>query len=254
MSEPTTRFSDRVDAYVRSRPGYPPAVLDLLRSECGLTAASVVADVGSGTGIFTKLLLDAGCSVFAVEPNASMRVAAERSLSGYPRFHGVSGRAEATGLPDRSIDLVTATQAFHWFDRAAAKAEFGRILRPAGQAAIVWNERLKDVDRFHAEYEDLLEMWGTDYARVDHTRIEDSVLGEFFAPYPFRTARFENAQAFDFEGLKNRLLSSSYAPNLDSPSSPPMLAELERIFERHAQRGIVTMRYSTVIHHGCLRL
>ncbi len=252
MSDPTERFSDRVDAYLRGRPSYPPGIVKLLRSECGLSRGSVVVDAGSGTGIFTGLLLAAGCTVFAVEPNAAMRQAAERLLGAEPAFHSVEGTAENTGLHPASADTVTATQAFHWFDRDRARSEFSRILRLGGWVVVVWNQRLKDADRFHTGYERLLQKWGTDYARVDHTRIGEKDLTRFFLPRPCRAETFENAQALDWEGLQHRLLSSSFAPNLGSPDCAPMLADLDALFREHASDDRVVMRYRTVVYYGQL--
>src|SRR5262245_17011202 len=131
-SDSTTRFSTRVENYVKYRPGYPPAVVDLLRRECPLSDASVVVDVGSGTGILTELFLKYGHPVFAVEPNEEMRKAAERLLGDRAGFHSIVGTAEATTLPDCSVDLISAGQAFHWFDRERAHREFVRILKPGG--------------------------------------------------------------------------------------------------------------------------
>jgi SAM-dependent methyltransferase len=241
-----------VDAYVRSRPSYPLEVIDLLRSECGLQEHSVVADVGSGTGIFTGLLLAAGCTVFAVEPNAPMRDAAELRFGGHPWFHSVEGTAENTGLTAACVDIVTATQAFHWFDPKRARLEFSRILRLGGWAIVIWNERLKTADPFHVDYERLLQTWGTDYASVDHATIKEDDLKRFYSPQICHRREFENGQTFDWEGLKNRLLSSSFAPNVGSPNCAPMLAELEEIFQRRAIDGTVEMRYRTVVYYGRL--
>src|SRR5215470_11011072 len=155
-SNSTQRFSSRVDNYVLYRPGYPPEVLETLQRDCGLTSSSVVADVGSGTGLLTKVFLDNGNSVFAVEPNQDMREAGERSLGGYPRFTSVDGTAEATTLASHTVDLVTAGQAAHWFDLAKARAEFARILKPKGWAVLVWNERKTASTPFLVEYENLL--------------------------------------------------------------------------------------------------
>ena len=125
-SEPATasRFNNRVENYIAYRPKYPAAVAEFLRNELGLSAASVVADVGSGTGILSELLLRAGCTVFGVEPNEAMREAAEELLQAYPNFKSVHGTAEATTLDDSSVDFVTAGQAFHWFDIEGARREF----------------------------------------------------------------------------------------------------------------------------------
>ena len=123
-SNATSRFSDRVENYVRYRPGYPPEVIQELKSECGLMASHVIADIASGTGIWTRMLLENGNPVFGVEPNAEMREAGERLLAAFPKFTSVAGTAEATTLADQSVDFVTAAQAAHWFDRERARREF----------------------------------------------------------------------------------------------------------------------------------
>jgi ubiquinone/menaquinone biosynthesis C-methylase UbiE len=142
MRDSKERFSDRVDDYRKYRPGYPEAVLQVLEERCGLSPSSVVADIGSGTGILTGMLLSKAHTVYAVEPNAPMRSAAEEDYRDHPAFRSVAGSAEATTLPSRSVDLITAAQAFHWFDPEKAKAEFRRILRKEGNIALIWNERM----------------------------------------------------------------------------------------------------------------
>src|SRR5215469_5965610 len=129
----TKRFSNRVENYTKYRPSYPKEeMLVLLSGECGLTSASVIADVGSGTGIMTRIFLENGNQVFAVEPNPEMRHAAEQVLAAYPRFVSVPATAEATTLPAETADFVVAAQAFHWFDRERVRREFVRILKPGG--------------------------------------------------------------------------------------------------------------------------
>src|ERR1700733_5090047 len=141
-SNATSRFSDRVEKYVLYRPGYPPEVLRTLQTECGLMPNHAIADIASGTGIWTRMLLENGNSVFGVEPNAEMREAGERLLAAFPNFTSVAGTAEASELADHSVDFVTAAQAAHWFDRARARCEFGRVLKPGGWLVLLWNERL----------------------------------------------------------------------------------------------------------------
>jgi ubiquinone/menaquinone biosynthesis C-methylase UbiE len=132
MIDSTKRFSSRVENYIKYRPGYPPAMLDLLKEKCGLTGGSMVADIGSGTGILTELFLRNGNQVIGVEPNREMREAAERLLGKDPKFTSVSGTAESTTLKDQSVDFIAASQAFHWFDREQARREFLRVLKPGG--------------------------------------------------------------------------------------------------------------------------
>ena len=265
--DPRDRFSDRVDAYVRHRPTYPREVVESLRSDGLLQPGATVADVGSGTGISSALFVGAGCTVYGVEPNAAMRAAAERSLGrkspaapprvpGAPihaRFHSVNGTAEATTLPDASVDLVVAGQAFHWFDRPPAKAEFRRILRPGGGAALFWNTRQLTGSPFAEGYETLLREYGTDYERVRHDHVDRTAIAGFFSPLPVRSADFPFAQRFDYGGLEGRLLSSSYAPGPVHPRHDPMLAALRRLFEACAVDGSVVMSYRTEVHAGRMR-
>jgi len=248
---PTARFSDRVEDYVRYRPGYPPEVLELLRVECGLRPAHAVADIASGTGAFTRLLLENGNRVFAVEPNAGMREAGSRLLHSFTQLASVAGTAEDTTLPSCSVDFVTAAQAAHWFDRRRARAEFVRILKPGGWCVLIWNERRTEATPFLRDYERLLLTYGTDYKEVRHERTT-ATIHEFFAPAPHQERVFDLRQQFDFEGTAGRLLSSSYAPLAGRPNHRQMMAELERIFHAQAQQGVVEFEYNTRVFFGKL--
>ena len=248
---PTARFSDRVEDYVRYRPGYPPEVLDLLRAECGLRPSHIVADIASGTGMFTRLLLENGNSVFAVEPNTEMREMGVRQLESYDRLVSVAGTAEETTLGSASVDFVTAAQAAHWFDLPRARAEFARILRPAGWCVLIWNERRTETTPFLLDYEQLLLTYGTDYKEVRHERTT-AIIHEFFAPALADERVFDLRQQFDYEGLAGRLLSSSYAPLEGHPSHAPMMQELQRIFRAHATDGKVEFEYNTRVYYGRL--
>jgi SAM-dependent methyltransferase len=254
--DPTERFSDRVDNYIRYRPRYPARLLDTLKGELGLDQSHIVADIGSGTGFLSEMLLKNGNMVYGVEPNREMREAGEKLLRAYPNFQSVDGTAEATTLDDASIDIVTAGQAFHWFDPVAAKNEFRRILAPDGFVAIVWNTRKLESSPFLAEYESLLRRYGTDYDKVSMRHVTasgDDLLERFFAPLGYTRRVFpDHNQYFDYEGLKGRLLSSSYAPNVSDPRSVPMLAELREIFDRHQREGRVTFEYETELYYGRL--
>ena len=251
-SDATDRFSSRVEDYVRYRPHYPRAIISVLSRECGLEAGWVVADVGSGTGLLSDLFLGAGCTVYGVEPNRAMREAGERLHSRAPAFISVDGTAEATTLPPAGVDLVTAGQAFHWFDRSSARAEFARILRPGGWVALMWNSRRKTGSPFLEAYEALLQRWSVDYAEVDHDRITDDVIASFFAPAPVAKRTFPNRQEVDLEGARGRLESSSYVPPPGHPDHAPMLAELKAIFARTSRNGVVTFEYDTLLYFGRL--
>ncbi len=243
------RFSSRVDAYIRFRPSYPKQIIETLERDCGFTRESIVADIASGTGIFTKLVLEHGNRVFGIEPNAEMRRAGEEFLAAYPNFASLTGTAEATTLGARSVDFVTAAQAGHWFDRQKSRQEFARILKPGGWAVLVWNERKTDSTPFLRDYEELLLRYGTDYNEVRH---EHTVVGEFFDPLPFQERNFDLKQVFDYAGAEGRLMSSSYAPGPGHPNHAPMLHELRRIFDRHQQGGKISIEYSTRMFYGQL--
>ncbi len=250
-SNATSRFSDRVENYVLYRPGYPPEALQALQTECGLKPVDVVADVASGTGIWSRMMLENGNSVFAVEPNAEMREAGERLLSGFPKFTSVSGTAEATTLPSQAVDFVTAAQAAHWFNRERARREFVRILKPGGWLVLLWNERLTDSTAFLRDYEQLLLTYGTDYQDIRHEKTTSEV-NQFFDPAPYQEREFEMRQEFDYAGIEGRLLSSSYAPGPNHPQYAPMLRELRRIFDAHAVSGRATFEYKTRLYFGRL--
>jgi SAM-dependent methyltransferase len=252
VSNATSRFSDRVENYVRYRPGYPRDVLRALENDCGLAPDHVIADVASGTGIWTLMLLENGNRVFGIEPNAEMRRAGERLLAEFPKFTSIAGTAEATTLPNDTVDFVTAAQAAHWFDRERARGEFVRIVKPGGWLVLLWNERLTNSTAFLRDYEKLLLTFGTDYEDVRHERTTDAV-NEFFDPAPFQQRVFEMRQEFDYGGLEGRLLSSSYAPGPEHPKHAPMLHELRRIFEAHATAGRVAFDYKTRVYFGQLK-
>ena len=250
--DPTKRFSSRVDNYINARPRYPEEIISILREDCGLTPGASVADIGSGTGILTEMFLRNGNDIFAVEPNAGMREAGERLLADDPKFHSVAGRAEATTLADRSVEVVAAGQAFHWFDRDLARQEFVRILKPAGWVVLIWNERLTGTTAFLQAYEHLLERYGTDYTQVNHRHIDERLLRAFYGPDGFTSRVLGNRQDFDYAGLEGRLLSSSYTPEPGHPNYAPMLVALARIFEANQHEGRVAFEYATKLYYGRL--
>jgi SAM-dependent methyltransferase len=245
--DPRSRFSSRVGAYVKYRPGYPPAVTGLFRQEMALARSSVIADVGSGTGLSAEPFLRAGNTVFCVEPNAAMRQAAERWLGGFAGFHSIDGSAEATGLPDRSVDLVLCAQAFHWFDRDRARSEFARITRPGGFVVLMWNARKKRGSAFLEGYESLLMRYGTDYSRVDHEAITGDEIRAFLGP-GMRLAAFPHEQRFDLDGLRGRVASSSYTPAAGQAGHGELMAGLDELFARSSADGRVVFEYDTKVY------
>ena len=252
LLQSTSRFSDRVDDYVRYRPDYPAALLDWLQRECGVTTEWLVADVGAGTGISSKMLLDAGYRVIAVEPNAPMRAAADTWLGGDANFSAVDGRADATGLDDASVDLVTVAQAFHWFDEETTRREFARILKPGGLAAIWWNSRRLTGTPFLEGYEALLQTYGTDYTSVAERYANDVRMRAWFGAGYVGSGRFPHSQKLDFEALRGRLMSSSYAPKEGHPKHAPMLKALRDLFEACAEHGTISFDYDTRVFAGHL--
>ncbi|MCL4870600.1 MAG: methyltransferase domain-containing protein [Anaerolineae bacterium] len=246
--DPTRRFSNRVENYVKYRPGYPPAILTYLQSRYGLTSASIIADVGSGTGLLTKLFLDYGCWVYGIEPNAEMRQAAEQFLGDYPLFTSVAAAAEATTLPDASVDFITAGQAFHWFDFAPTQVEFRRILRPRGYIALIWNSRHPD-SPFMQAYDQLVGQWAIQYDTLHHQSTREEGLAWFLSEQ-MEKATFANEVWHDWEGLRGRVLSSSYAPLPDHPNHAPLMAGLDELFNQYQQNGRVQFLYQTEMFIG----
>ena len=246
IPNPTERFTGRVDAYRRFRPTYPTAIVDLLARECGLDPAAHIADIAAGTGIFTEILLGAEFQVIAVEPNAEMRAACASLQPEYPNLTVVDGTAEATGLPDHSMDLITVAQAMHWFDLDRARAEFLRVLKPGGWCAVLYNNRRLAGDPFHEAYERFLLDYGIDYVSVKQQHMGRKRLAQFFAPSPMECATLPNPQSLDLEALEGRVLSSSYIPQPGDPRFAAMQAALHRLFAEHESNGAVAM------HHDCV--
>jgi SAM-dependent methyltransferase len=249
---PTERFSSRVENYIRYRPSYPRAAIGLLAARCGLSAASVVADVGSGTGILSAELLTTGARVIGVEPNDGMRAAAEAQLGKEERFRSVAGTAEATTLGADSIDLWVAGQAFHWFDVPQARVEALRVVRDGAWGALMWNERPREASAFLADYEALLERHAPEYASITASRADEASMRSFLGA-AMELATFPNQQVFDFEGLKGRLMSSSYAPEPNDPAYQPLMAGLEAAFSRHQRDGRIVFPYQTLVYFAQLK-
>ncbi len=243
------RFSNRVENYIKFRPHYPNAILDLFRDKMNLHKSTVIADIGSGTGISSELFLENGNRVYGIEPNEVMREAAENYLKDFPNFSSVDGTAENTTLENESVDFVIAAQAFHWFDKDKTRSEFHRILKKNGFIALIWNERQLITNEFLRDYEKFLREFGTDYEKVRHDNITKETLREFFQA-DFQQATFQNSQLLDFEGLKGRMLSASYMPSAENPRFEEMIKKLKSLFAQYAENGRIDILYDTNIFYS----
>ena len=249
--KPTERFSSRVDAYVKYRPGYPLSLLNEIQQQTGLGSTAAIADFGSGTGIFTRQLLQAGYEVFAVEPNREMREAAEIILSAEPHFHSIDADAENSGLASASIDLITAAQAFHWFNTDTARQEFRRVLKADGKLALIWNKR-KVSRPFQQTYDAILRELAPEYGKVNHMNLTATDIESFFATGSMQRFVFDNSQRLDFAALMGRLKSSSYCPEEKSPQFIPLATELLSLFDQYAIDGAVEFEYDTELYLGSI--
>ncbi|MDP5275772.1 class I SAM-dependent methyltransferase [Chengkuizengella axinellae] len=244
------RFSNRVENYVKYRPSYPKKALDFCYEELGFKQDSVIADVGSGTGIFTKLLLERESKVLSVEPNQEMREAAEKLLESYENYTSISGSAENTSLPDHAVDFIVSAQAFHWFDLQKTKKEFERILKPDGEVVLIWNNRLTEESDFLIEYDRLLKTYANDYNEINHQNIGEQEFSTFFNHQGYKVFTCPNYQLFNFEQLKGRLLSSSYSPTPGDQNYEIIMGKLQALFDLYNENGKVTFRYNTEIYYG----
>lgn len=249
---PTTRFSNRVDNYIKYRPHYPEEIIGWLKKENVLNNSSVIADIGSGTGISSELFLKNGNTVYGVEPNKEMREAGEKYLSEYKNFISVNGTAEKTALDENSIDIITAGQAFHWFNFEESKREFKKILKKNGYIVLFWNIRQWNDSPLSIDYENILNEFATDYKEVGHQNISKKNYDVFFEGKYFVT-HFDNIQFLDYDGLKGRLLSSSYVPDEKHTNYIPMLNRLREIFDIHQTDGKIELKYNTEVYCGKIK-
>ena len=249
MKNSVERFSNRVENYVKYRPVYPREILDFLRDEADFTKSSIVADIGSGTGISARLFLENGNTVYAIEPNKDMREAAEKFLKEFPNFRSIDGTAENTTLKDESVDFIVAAQAFHWFNNREAVAEFKRILKTGGFIVLIWNERQLDSNEFLRRYENLLKEFGKDYEKVRHDNVNRKDLEKIFKTQLF-SKTFQNRQTLDYNGMKGRILSSSYMPSEKDENFKDLEKNLKTLFADFEENGKITILYDTKVFCG----
>ncbi len=248
----TERFSQTVEHYQRYRPSYPQIMVDFLLEQKVLGKGKVVADIGSGTGIFTQQLLTLGMKVFAVEPNGPMRGSAQQQFSIYPYFMSINGTAEATTLKDNSVDVISVATAFHWFNRKTCQSEFKRILRNNGDVLLLWNLRLTKLSALLQSYDDLLHQYCPDYNGIPSQQIAESEVLAFFAKDSVKIYQFENQQLFDWKGLVGRLRSTSYALTPDQDHYDNMIKDLTHLFNQYQTNGKVIFPYTTKLYLGKL--
>jgi len=236
--------------------------------DCHLSDTHVIADVGSGTGILTELFLKNGNTVIGVEPDPTMRAGAKEYLKDFPNFVSLAGSAEATALPDQSVDSIAVGQAFHWFDLKKTRPEFKRILKPGGWVVLVWNgqrvggtpfldelQRFWEDERFtkrsssqsHARQEKRAQTY-----RLNPGLVREELLDPFFGPGEYVQKIFDNPLYCDLDGLKGRILSNALALEPDDQLYSEMLEAIEKIFTEHQVNGMVTIEHDTRVVYGQL--
>lgn len=245
----TDLFSGKSVNYAKSRPRYPEGIISVLENHASMTRDSVIADVGSGTGILASLFLENGNSVFSVEPNSDMREMAMKDLSRYPGFHPVNGTAENTEMENASVDLIVAAQAFHWFDREKAGTEFRRIIRPGGSVALIWNDRIAETEGMNHDYESICMRFSPAYHGSGSSAVGEQVISDFFHGN-YSKFVLENTQELDLDGLMGRYFSASYAIGRDDPHYDMLVDSLEEAFEKNRDGNTVLLRYETRLYLG----
>jgi len=246
------RFSSRVQNYVQFRPDYPDQLLEAIFTDLGLDPEAWIADIGSGTGKFTRLLLERGQAVYAVEPNTEMRQAAEENLGDHPRFESVNGSAEQTTLPDAAVQAIVCAQSFHWFDLNQAREEFRRIMVPGGKVALIWNKRDVQRDSFAQAYESLLRKYAPEYEHVKHSRLGAEEFGDFFLNGKYTKKVFDYGQQLTFDELLGRALSSSYTPLQGSEDYESFVDDLRALHTANEQNGCIDFYYKTELYYGAV--
>ena len=248
----TARFTGRADVYAKARPGYAEALIEELTAWAGLSPASTVADIGAGTGIFSAQLASTGARVIAVEPNDDMRAEAEKRFAGASNVSVLAGTAEATGIEDASVDLVTAAQAFHWFDCEAFRAECPRILRGNARVALVWNMRVSEAPVNAACEQVFRELCPRFKGFSGGVRMDDPTVSQFFHGR-FEEWHFNNDLVYSRDAFIARCLSGSYAPKEGEDSYDAFVSAVSGIFDEFQQDGSIVVPNMTDAYVGSLR-
>jgi len=246
--KPTERFSKAANYYHKYRPGYPAEIVVFLKDNIGLNPSSIIADIGSGTGILSELFLKNGNTVYAVEPNMEMHKESVKNFLNYKKFYPVYGQAEMTGLDSDSIDVITAGQAFHWFEPAGTSLEFGRILKTGGYVVLIWNKRSND-DEFSIKYEALLKNYCVEYNRVNHSLIDYKYIKNTFSINDIYEQVFPNQQIMNYDMLSGRLLSCSYAPDSNNPDFKEFFDRLRKLYDEYNENDMIIFKYKTYVYY-----
>lgn len=243
----TKRFDGKGEIYAKARLGYPSELLDYVKNTLHFDEGSTFADIGSGTGIFSELLLNGGYHVYAVEPNADMRMKAEEKLGNRKDFVSVIGTDSSATLPELSVDCVTTAQAFHWFDVEAFKAECRRILKPDGKVIIIYNTR-DETAECNKALADIHRKYCPDFQGFSKGMNEGKCLAFFNGDC--KTFRTDNSRIYDRQGFINRALSSSYSLRDGDKNYAEYLSEIIRLFDDFATDGTLTVPIFTVAYAG----
>ena len=244
------KFSGKADIYSKSRPSYPKGFLNFLISANSLNESSKVADIGSGTGILTRQLLERGLSVIAVEPNDDMRTAAEEDLNQFANFTSIKATAEETTIPDKSVDLVIAAQAFHWFDHEKFKLECKRILRQEAKVALVWNSRNFTSPLIIENAEICKEFCPNFYGFSGGIEEDQEVFKKFFRDGEYEFKRIFNDLTLDLGGFLGRNLSASYAPKPNDKEYQGFVEAVTDLFGKYSTNGKIVMPNFTQSYLG----
>lgn len=242
-------FTGRADYYVRSRPSYPNAVMKILRENHGFTSDLIVADIGCGPGILSRIFLQNGNEVFCIDPNEEMLSSAKRLLSEFGKVKFLRTFAEKTGLDNNSVNVISAGQAFHWFTPEETRNEFKRILKPPGLMILLWNDRTDRPGSYNAEYERIVKKYSPEYHRSGSLALDSKAIQDFYGS-GFTSYELRNSQSLDFDGTLGRYLSASYAIGSNNSDYETLLRELEEAFESYQVNGKVAIEYKTRIYVG----
>jgi SAM-dependent methyltransferase len=246
---PKTRFSDRTKDYAAYRPSYPQNVILHLEEKKMLFPNCQIADIGAGTGLFSKLLLEKSYSVTCIEPNIEMAETGKAYLKSFNNVNWIIKGAEETGLQSQSLDTIACAQAFHWFDPILAKNEFKRILKPNGNLILIWNSRKSENDDFMHSYKEIAKRYGKEYSKIQESQSDDEAITLFYGCKPTKVI-FDNSQKLSLEGLIGRSFSSSYMPSESSPERDLAKNDLRDLFNKFNEDGFVYFKYETRIYYG----